>query len=487
MKITDIRATTVTVPLKAPLRHAAVRIGADLFALKEKAIMKTNGTGKNNNENARLTERAELHRQVEDVVTTTPVIDIHTHLFSTEFGEMNLSGIDELLTYHYLVAETFRSTEISPEVFWQLNKTQQADLVWQTLFVDNSPLSEATRGVITILSAFGLDPNAQDLWEIREFFQTRDVSSHFDDVLEKACVSDVVMTNDPFDPQEIEVWRKDKTVDIRFHAALRMDRLLNNWKNTAEKLAGFGYRADVNMGGKTVREVRRFLDEWVEIMNPLYMAVSLPDDFEFPTGDVRNRIINEVVLPTAREHDLPFALMIGVRRNVNPALRAAGDGLGRADVGAVERICVENPDVRFLATFLSRENQHELCVSARKFSNLMPFGCWWFLNNPSIVSEITRERLELLGTSFIPQHSDARVLEQLIYKWLHSRRVIADVLFDSYEQLLSSGRAVTRREIERDVARMFSGNFREWVGLPLLEKDAMKDYRFEDVDAAQIF
>ena len=72
--------------------------------------MKTNGTGKNNNENARLTERAELHRQVEDVVKTTPVIDIHTHLFSTEFGEMNLSGIDELLTYHYLVAETFRST-----------------------------------------------------------------------------------------------------------------------------------------------------------------------------------------------------------------------------------------------------------------------------------------------------------------------------------------------------------------------------------------
>ena len=51
---------------------------------------------------------------------------------------------------------------------------------------------------------------------------------------------------------------------------------------------------------------------------------------------------------------------------------------------------------------LSRENQHELCVAARKFANLMPFGCWWFLNNPSIVSEITRERLELLGPTFIP-------------------------------------------------------------------------------------
>jgi hypothetical protein len=94
----------------------------------------------------------------------------------------------------------------------------------------------------------------------------------------------------------------------------------------------------------------------------------------------------------------------------------------------------------------------------------MPFGCWWFLNNPSIVSEITRERLELLGTSFIPQHSDARVLEQLIYKWKHARKEIADALADCYERLLNSGRAVTAEEITRDVNRMFSGNFQDWIG-----------------------
>ena len=29
-----------------------------------------------------------------------------------------------------------------------------------------------------------------------------------------------------------------------------------------------------------------------------------------------------------------------------------------------------------------------VCI-ARKFANLMPFGCWWFLNNPSIIAEIT--------------------------------------------------------------------------------------------------
>ncbi|MBA3694973.1 MAG: glucuronate isomerase, partial [Acidobacteria bacterium] len=89
--------------------------------------------------------------------------------------------------------------------------------------------------------------------------------------------------------------------------------------------------------------------------------------------------------------------------------------------------------------------------------------CWWFLNNASIIAEITRERFELLGTSFIPQHSDARIFDQLIYKWNHSRRLVADALFESYKGLLEDGRSVTGKEIERDATKLFSGNFRNWV------------------------
>jgi hypothetical protein len=120
-------------------------------------------------------------------------------------------------------------------------------------------------------------------------------------------------------------------------------------------------------------------------------------------------------------------------------------------------------------SLLSRENQHELCVYARKFNNLMPFGCWWFLNNPSIVEEITRERLELLGTSFIPQHSDARVIEQLIYKWRNTRVTLAPILANSYRKISADGRKVTRREIERDVNRLFCGNFEQWTSQRMLK------------------
>ena len=45
--------------------------------------------------------------------------------------------------------------------------------------------------------------------------------------------------------------------------------------------------------------------------------------------------------------------------------------------------------VKFLVTFLSRNNQHEACVLANKFRNLHLYGCWWYCNNPSIIREVT--------------------------------------------------------------------------------------------------
>jgi len=392
-----------------------------------------------------LTDTEELRAEVELVVNSTPVMDVHTHLFPSEFNELCLYGIDELLTYHYLVAEMFRSARITHDQFWAMSKTAQADLVWKTLFVDNTPTSEAAQGIVSVLDVFGLDTRAEDLKEAREFFNSQRLAEHIDQVFDIARVSGVVMTNDPLDDAEKEIW-KNVSVDPRFKSSLRLDRLLNG--------------SDAGAGAAT----RRLLDQWIQRLDPVYLAVSLSPDFKYPSEDVRNLLLREVVLPAVKDHGLALTLMVGVRRGVNPNLREAGDALGRADVTAIERLCADYPEVRFLVTFLSRENQHELCVAARKFSNLLPFGCWWFLNNPSIVSEITRERFELLGQSFIPQHSDARVLEQLIYKWKHARRQIADALSISYEQLLQNGRAVTREEISRDVNRLFSGNFTDWVG-----------------------
>ena len=77
-------------------------------------------------------------------------------------------------------------------------------------------------------------------------------------------------------------------------------------------------------------------------------------------------------------------------------------------------------------------NQHEACVLASKFRNLHIYGCWWYCNVPSLIESITTLRVEMLGTSFTVQHSDARVLDQLVYKWAHD--IVAPSLPASFQR-----------------------------------------------------
>jgi hypothetical protein len=73
-------------------------------------------------------------------------------------------------------------------------------------------------------------------------------------------------------------------------------------------------------------------------------------------------------------------------------------------------------------------------------------------------------RIELLGLSVIPQHSDARILDQLIYKWDHSREVIGRVLADKYTDLARTGWRVTEPDVRRDVRMLLRDNFTEFLG-----------------------
>lgn len=404
-----------------------------------------------------------LRETVDRLVEQTPITDIHTHLYAPEFGDLLLYGVDELITYHYLIAEAVRASRVNCADFYALDKKGQAEFIWKELFLERSPVSESCRGVCTALDKLGLDLPSRDLEAYREYFAGADLNEHIDNVFKTAGLESVVMTNDPFDDTERPIWEGGHSSDGRFRAALRIDPLLMDWQNATTKLKRMGYDTDVWFTPKTCSEVRRFLTEWVEKTKSLYMAVSLPPAFRYPEDSDTVTVLTECVLPVARQCGVPFAMMLGVKREVNPGLRLAGDGVGAGDVGAVERLCADFPGNKFMVTMLSRENQHTLCVAARKFGNLLPFGCWWFLNDPSLIEEMTRMRLELLGLTVIPQHSDARVLEQIIYKWTHSRMILAKVLGDKYADLVKTGWTVHEDEIRRDVAQLLGGVFWDFL------------------------
>ncbi len=63
-----------------------------------------------------------------NAVIEVSVIDVHTHLFPPSHGDLMLWGIDDLLTYHYLVAELFMimpPSTLIPVQFVAMTKVDQ--------------------------------------------------------------------------------------------------------------------------------------------------------------------------------------------------------------------------------------------------------------------------------------------------------------------------------------------------------------------------
>ncbi len=397
---------------------------------------------------------------------SAPVTDIHTHLFDPAFKDLCLWGIDELLTYHYLVAESARYIKLPQEKFFALSKAEQADMIWEELFLKHSPISESCRGILTTLNAFGLDVKKRDLNSIRSWFAEQNAGEHITRCMELAGVEKIYMTNSPFDDSERAVWDDYFRRDERFLAALRIDPLVLSWPDVAPKLARWGYKVGASTSPqKMFGEVRRFLEDWTKRMDAEYVMISIPPDFKFPDKNIGSQLLEKAVLPHCRDYGIPLALMPGVKRAVNPKLKLAGDGVGLTDLSALQTLCANFSDNKFMVTVLARENQHELCVLARKFRNLHVFGCWWFTNIPTLIDEMTRMRLELLGLSFTAQHSDARVLDQIIYKWKHTRQIVAKVLVEKYSDLAQTGWQVSREEIQRDVKQLFGGEFKRFCAM----------------------
>lgn len=359
-------------------------------------------------------------------VASAEVIDLHTHLLPPSHGSLCLWGIDELLTYHYLVAEYFMTApaSVTPESFYSMSKQEQADLIWQSLFIERSPISEACRGVITTLKSLGLEEEItkRDLQAIRNFYREyqkrgeKGSEEFCEEVFRISGVRYAIMTNIPFSQMEAQYWRgpKQKPYSGRFRSALRVDPLLAGDVKTIEAaLKASGY--DNSLEG-----ARQYLRDWVDTMNPEYMMASTPHDFVFEEGSLavvmnknsvnkeamyepfafakaqlaaqssacngseddapsivneQSDFLGEVLMKVCEERDLPVALKIGAHRGVNPRLRDAGDGVvAFAGASVLGRLCTKFPKVRFLATFLSRSNQHEAVVLASKFRNLHLYG-----------------------------------------------------------------------------------------------------------------
>ncbi|MCB4755541.1 MAG: hypothetical protein LHV69_00665 [Elusimicrobia bacterium] len=279
-------------------------------------------------------------------------------------------------------------------------------------------------------------------------------SSYMNDVFRLAGVEWVSMTNNPFDNDEWSLFNKTTWDKKHFRPSIRLDDVF---------LTSQPVNSALKKKKRTDKGLMEYLSKTTSSVQPLYFALSATWDQLHALK--RDKFFCTSLLPFLAERQIPLALMLGVKRQVNPLYGLGGDGLVGDDLRVLEDLLSQYAENKFLITTLSRSSQYPLLVLAKNFQNMRIFGFWWFLNIPSIIRETLTMRLELLGSSFIGQHSDARVLEHLIYKWIHFKKILKDVLIEHYAKLCQVNWPLTREGIRQDVYNILRGNAEKWLNI----------------------
>ena len=168
----------------------------------------------------------ELSDTLEDVINNTKIFDIHTHLFPSAFKSHSLSGFINLLNYHYLIAELLTNANISAEKFYSLDDVNKAQLIWEELFQNRTPISEACKGVLTVLQKLDINYNKKTFEEVNNQYENKSLTD--EKILQLSNVSSLVMTNNPFDNDEWNLYKNNDWDRNIFQSSLRLDDLIIN-------------------------------------------------------------------------------------------------------------------------------------------------------------------------------------------------------------------------------------------------------------------
>ena len=387
-----------------------------------------------------------------NIINSAPIFDLHTHLFPPKHEGYFLLGFKNLLNYHYLIAEILTATNIDDSTFYSYNDEKKASIIWNELFEKRTPVSEACAGVLSILKELNIEINNKSFLSICDEYDKKIQSDK--NIFELSNVSSLVMTNNPFDLDEWSLFNTNDWDKKIYLSSLRLDDLILEYEETLKKAKDQISNQD--------NIIVTYLEKCYSQSNPVYAAVSL-------NLETFHKIFHDSlwkdILVWLENKNLPLSLMLGVKRAVNKDFGLAGDGIGNINLKELSNLCNLFPKNKFLVTCLSLNDQHELTVLARKHPNLKIFGFWWFMNQPTIIKQILKMRIDMLGFSFIPQHSDARVSDQLIYKWSHFKKILHPILLEYYQDLLDKNFPISENILQRDIDNLLSGNAKKYLGI----------------------
>jgi glucuronate isomerase len=160
------------------------------------------------------------------------------------------------------------------------------------------------------------------------------------------------------------------------------------------------------------------------------------------------------------EFNLPFDLMIGVRRGVYRGGVFQGQDLydGRVSLTQYQDLFNAFPNVTFPVSVLASVTNQELASFAWIFPNVVTSGHWWYSNTPSMIERDAAARLEAVPqTKQIGYYSDMYKLEFALPKFAMYKRILAKILAERFvidrgwseERAIELGRLVLRGNVEQ--------------------------------------
>ncbi len=387
----------------------------------------------------------ELKKTIDRNILQTRVVDFHTKLLPSEFGSLFKAGIDSLLSDLVLVQE-FHIGErtIKPEQFASLAVPMQADLVWTKLFIEHSPLSEAQSGIVYLLHQLGINSASRDIEKIRKQLALLDKNVLLDKVFELAKLDSVVMSNDPYNPEERTFWKQGVSVDERFKSSISLDSLFYRAKRVCGAVRDDGLSISDDMiplKSVDAKILQQHLKQWIGITQPVYFSLSVWSGFSSQTKSQESQLLDEVVLPILLEERIPLLLLMNGDRDLKTEISS---------------LVKKNPNIDFFLS--SSEGNPWMLDLVRHHPNAHAVGLHGSHSTQSQLDECIDSRMELLGTGFIPQFSNASVLEQLVYKWKGIRTSVGKALYKRYAQIVPVGWEVTENDIRNDIQTLFNLN-----------------------------
>lgn len=407
----------------------------------------------------------DVREMVWDVVHGTPVLDVRCFVPPPDSGFAHASGIDALLSSRPVLEEFLRRRSLgggvpgdppqSEEALKTLAPAELADLVWRRLFLDSSPLSEPARTVLTALGLFGLPVEKRDLGLFRDEFAKLSAAERLDRTFAIANLEAVFY---PVDCLAVDDKTAKATRTPRFHPVLRLDGLLDDWKESARIMRGHGYGVKGKIDEFAPLELRRFLLEIVNRLNPVALSYDWPQDASLESQRGPGRLVREAVLPLCRDRGLAFCLAAG-----DGPLRGGCESGWPLSVGELAPLWRDHPDVNFLF-FPTDPGQLSAAVrEASSRDNLLLCGPDAPLSYPSSLPAYTAERFEACGNAFHFCHSGATALEELAGRWAHLRWTLGETMMRRYAELWRTGWRFAEEDVRVDVAAILGGNVKKFL------------------------